>query len=93
MKQIKERKDLDFTSIDFIQNADNVYRTKDFIVSQKIYTVFSEDTMINHLVSTDTYYVRTARRDTEYNVIFGVRGKQINGKRIASAMFTRKYVD
>ena len=31
--------------------------------------------------------------DAEYNIIFGERGKQINGKRIRSAMFTRKYVD
>ena len=32
-------------------------------------------------------------KDARYNIIFGERGKQINGKRILSAMFTRKYVD
>ena len=93
MKQIKEMKDLDLANIDFLQKADNIYRTSDFIVKQKVSTSFNEETMITHLVSDDTYYARTEKRDVEYNIIFGERGKQINGKRIRSAMFTRKYVD
>ena len=93
MKQIKEWKELDFENIDFLQDADNVYRTSDYIVKQKIGASLSEDTMITRLLSVDTYYLRNERRDAEYNVVFRDRGKDINGKRIRSSMFTRKYVD
>ncbi|MBQ5926624.1 MAG: hypothetical protein IIX01_01715, partial [Clostridia bacterium] len=48
---------------------------------QKICTTLDEDTLITHLISDDTYYARTQKRDAEYNVIFGERGKEIDGKR------------
>ena len=64
-----------------------------YIVKQKICTTLDEDTLITHLISDDTYYARTQKRDAEYNVIFGERGKEIDGKRIKSSMFTRKYID
>ena len=79
--------------VDFLQKADNVYRTSDYIVKQKICTTLDEDTLITHLISDDTYYARTQKRDAEYNVIFRERGKEIDGKRIKSSMFTRKYID
>ena len=76
-----------------MKNADNIYRTKDYIVKQKIITSFSETTMITRLVSEDVYYLRTAQRDAEYNFIFADRKREINGKRIRTSMFTRKYID
>ena len=93
MKQIKDWKDLDLVNIDFLQNADNVYRTRTYIVKQEIHTTFDEEKLMSFIVSEDTYYVRTQNRDAEYNAIFRDRGRKINGKRIKSAMFTRKYID
>ena len=93
MKKIKDLKDINFEQVDFLQKADNVYRTSDYIVKQKICTTLDEDTLITHLISDDTYYARTQKRDAEYNVIFRERGKEIDGKRIKSSMFTRKYID
>ena len=92
-KKIKDLKDINFEQVDFLQKADNVYRTSDYIVKQKICTTLDEDTLITHLISDDTYYARTQKRDAEYNVIFRERGKEIDGKRIKSSMFTRKYID
>ena len=93
MKKIKDLKDINFEQVDFLQKADNVYRTSDYIVKQKICTTLDEDTLITPLISDDTYYARTQKRDAEYNVIFRERGKEIDGKRIKSSMFTRKYID
>ena len=93
MKNIKNWNDLNLSKIDFLKDADNIYRTKDYIVKQKIISSFSEITMITRLIGEDVYYLRTARRDEEYNIIFADRKKQINGKRIRTSMFTRKYID
>ena len=93
MKNIKNWNDLNLSKIDFLKDADNIYRTKDYIVKQKIISSFSEITMITRLISEDVYYLRTARRDEEYNIIFADRKKQINGKRIRTSMFARKYID
>ena len=93
MKQIKTLQDINLDKVDFIKHADNVYRTREYIVKQQIHTSFNEETLINHLISEDTYYLRTKRRDAEYNVIFKDRGKKIAGKRMKSAMYTRKYID
>ena len=79
--------------MEFIHEAHNVYRTSEFIVKQKLINSFNEKTMITRLVSEDTYYVRTEKRDAEYEILFADRGKEINGKRIHSSMYTRKYVD
>ena len=53
------------TCPDFIKGATNVYRTKKYIVKQRIdIEVDMEDD--NVLISYDTYYVRTQKRDKEY---------------------------
>lgn len=76
---------------DFIQDATNVYRTRKFIVKQKIGIQY--DSVENNVVfSRDTYYFRTKQRDTEYKKIFSIR-KNINGKRLPTMMYSREYVD
>lgn len=80
------------TTVDYFAEADNVYRTKDYIVCQKVSLCRCGDgtTLI---MSEDIYLLRTIKRDTDYELCFRVRGKQINGKRMRSASYTRKYID
>ena len=78
------------SNVDFLENADNVYRTKRFIVKQEIdYEVNALHD--NMLVSHDTYYVRTSTRDLQYEKAFN--GKyNLDGRRVATGMSTRRYV-
>lgn len=76
---------------DFVVGADNVYRTNQFIVKQSLRVQF-DDIEGNAVVSNDVFYKRTKRRDYEYEQIFGDR-KRIDGKRLPSTMYARKYVD
>ena len=77
-------------NVDFLENADNVYRTKRYIVKQEI-DLEVDSLYDNMMVSHDTYYLRTAARDAKYDNVF--RGKvNLNGKRVATGMSTRRYV-
>ncbi len=76
---------------DFLMDADNVYRTEKYIVKQCI-SVQLELLEANAIVSNDIFYRRTKRRDAEYEQAFYDR-KFIDGKRLPSTMYTRKYVD
>lgn len=70
---------------------DNVYRTKNYIVTQDLQY---KDNVIfdNVLLSHDTYYKRTKKRDSEYITLFSDK-ERIDGKRIPSTSYTRKYID
>lgn len=76
---------------DFMVDAMNVYRTRDYIVKQVVCIKHSEteDTVV---LSHDTFYRRTKRRDREYENIFWER-KNIDGKRIPCTMYARTYID
>jgi hypothetical protein len=76
---------------DFIIEADNVYRTKHYIVKQVICLETPEDEN-NGIKSYDTFYKRNKIRDKQYEVVFYNR-KHINGKRLPSTMFSRKYIN
>ena len=78
-------------SPDFIIDADNVYRTRRYIIKQvlSLETPAIED---NGIMSYDTFYKRTPTRDKQYELIFSDR-KRINGKRLPSTMYSRKYID
>jgi len=78
-------------TIDFIKDADNVYRTQKYIVKQILMLEKSsfED---SNIISYDTYYKRNNLRDKQYECVFYDR-KRINGKRLSSTMYTRKYID
>ncbi len=93
MKKIRDWNDINVEELDFLKGAENVYRTMDYIVKQDIHSTFDEEKMITRLVSEDCYYARTPKRDAEYEFIFRDRGQDLNGKRIRTAMFTRKYFD
>lgn len=75
----------------FLIDADNVYRTKYFIVKQKI--GIQKDCEQNNVVfSHDTYYRRTLLRDLEYEIAFKHK-KHMNGKRLPTTMYARVYID
>lgn len=77
--------------IDYISDATNVYRTKNFIVKQRIGIQYDEEEN-TVTFSHDTYYKRTIQRDAEYELLFGKR-KRIDGKRLRTVMYARTYVE
>lgn len=76
---------------EFLKDASNVYRTRYYIVKQEI-GLMSSVTNDNVLISNDTFYLRTPKRDAEYERIFRYK-THLNGKRLPSSTYTRKYVD
>ena len=78
-------------TMDFMVNASNIYRTKDYIVKQEIH-IGTDGYDTNQVVSVDTYYKRTPEREVAYKAMFKDR-KRINGKRLPSTIFTRTYVE
>lgn len=76
---------------DFLYDANNVYRTKNYIVKQVI-GVRTSDEEDNIIMSFDTYYRRTKKRDKIYERAFANK-KHIDGKRLPSTMYSRKYID
>lgn len=86
------RFDPKYKNVCFLQDADNVYRTENYIVKQQIELCYDiNGTAI--IMSNDTYYTRRECRDSVYEEIFFMKGSAINGKRIQSATYTRTYVD
>jgi hypothetical protein len=75
---------------EFIVDATNVYRTKDFIVKQMIGVLYDSEEQ-NIVLSRDTYYFRTRQRDSEYEAVY-LNRKHIDGKRLPTMMYTRTYV-
>lgn len=92
MKHNRTWRDLHIEEIEFIKNANNVYRTKKHIVAQRISPVVKKKEMITLLCSEDRYYLRTEKRDAEYDLYFESRGASLEGKRIQTALYTRKYI-
>ena len=76
---------------DFAIEASNVYRTKHFIVRQRL--AYSKSELFGGLIcSHDTYYLRTHERDLEYEDFFFDR-LDLDGKRIPALMYSRKYIN
>lgn len=76
---------------EFLLNATNVYRTDKYIVRQQI--VIADNRKIGtYLLSNDTYYLCTAKRDRQFEEAFADR-TDINGKRISTSTYIRKYVN
>lgn len=75
---------------EFVRNANNVYRTKNFIVKQEI-SIGCDSIEMNAVLSRDTFYARTAVRDMEYEAYFS-RRRYVNGKRLPSTIYSRKYI-
>lgn len=75
---------------EFVRNANNVYRTKNFIVKQEI-AIRCDSVGMSAVLSRDTFYARTTVRDMEYEAYFS-RRRYINGKRLPSTIYSRKYI-
>ena len=74
---------------EFLKGASNVYRTRHFIVRQRLGLLYNDEES-NQLISRDTYYSRTPERDAEYEIRFKKRIK-IDGKRIRTNVIVREY--
>lgn len=77
--------------LNLFENASNVYRTKNYIVVQEV-EIKASDVQINNICSFDTYFARTKSRDKEYEKIFRDRNL-IDGRRLRTGMYSRKYID
>ncbi len=77
--------------VDELEIANNAYRTKDFIVTQEL-TYRRNEIQGAALVSVDVFYKRTKERDVMYEKVFAKRW-HLNGRRIRSSMYTRRYVE
>ena len=75
---------------DFCKDAANVYRTKQYIVKQDI-SLERDGNGDIIVLSTDVLYERTPLRDKQYERVFAKR-KFINGKRVPSTSYSRRYV-
>lgn len=76
---------------EFVRGATNVYRTDCYIVRQQVKLLYDKQ-YGSYLFSRDTYYPCTPRRDAEYEEIFSDR-RNVNGKRMRTAMYSRTYAD
>lgn len=76
--------------LDNLKNSINVYRTKNYIISQYVYVATNIDGQ-TILFSKDTFYLRNAKLDKIYNSMYSYR-KNINGNRIHTTSHTRKYI-
>lgn len=69
----------------------NIYRTRRYIVTQVL--VLQQNNVVNNTISShDIFYKRTDKRDKYYELLMDKK-QQLNGRRISTAMYTRKYVD
>ena len=75
---------------DFCKDAVSVYRTKQYIVKQDI-SLERDDNGDIIVLSVDVFYERNFLRDKQYERIFAKR-KFINGKRVPSTSYSRRYV-
>lgn len=71
--------------------ASNIYRTTKYIVCQDIYIEVSGRGGCN-IISKDTYKKRDFKSDRKFEEVFRDRD-DLNGSRIHTTMYTRKYID
>ena len=76
---------------DFLKDATNVYRTKNYIVKQDLYMDINIDGQ-EYLYSKDTFYIRNKKLDKLYEKFFSSRAN-IDGKRIKCTSHSRNYIE
>ena len=77
--------------VDELQLASNAYRTRNYIVTQRI--LFRQTEADGSMImSVEVFYKRTKERDTVFEKVFENRVK-VDGKRLHSTMYTRSYVE
>ncbi len=77
--------------IDFLDNANNIYETKNFIVRQEVSIEILNG--ITVVYSRDTFYAKTSRRNAQLDFLKSIRPTLVNGKRVPATMTSRTYVD
>lgn len=77
--------------IDFLDNANNIYETKNFIVRQEVSIEILNG--ITFVYSRDTFYAKTSRRTAQLDFLKSIRPTLVNGKRVLATMTSRTYVD
>ena len=89
---LKLLEDIDFLDDipEHLVDLTNIYRTENYIVCQVLSMRCGDND--NLMMSFDTYYLRTDKRDEQYEMLFADR-RRINGKRLPASMYTRKYID
>ena len=77
--------------VDDLELANNAYRTKHYIVTQRI--MFRQtETEGSMIMSVEVFYKRNKERDTVFEKVFENR-VNVDGKRLHSTMYTRSYVE
>jgi hypothetical protein len=77
--------------VDELELAANAYRTKNYIVTQRI--MFRQtETDGSMIMSIEAFYERNKERDTIYEKVFCNRVK-VDGKRLHCTMYTRSYIE
>lgn len=77
--------------LEMLQIATNVYRTENYIVCQ-IVGLKRDPELDSAAISQDAYFARTQARDRLYEDVFEER-INIDGRRIPTTMYSRKYID
>ena len=81
-----------YDSIDFMEGALNVYRTKNYIVRQQLSIENIEGKTV--IFSRDTFFKKTEKRNEAFEFIYCFRNAdEAEGKRVPATATTRKYVD
>lgn len=76
--------------VDELELASNAYRTKKYIVTQRI--MFRQNEVDGSMIiSIEVFYKRNKERDAIYEKVFKNR-IHADGKRLHCTMFTRSYV-
>ena len=77
--------------VDELELANNAYRTKNYIVTQRI--LFRQtETDGSMIMSMEVFYKRNQERDTIFEKVFENR-VNVDGRRLHSTMYTRSYVE
>ena len=77
--------------VDELELAANAYRTKNYIVTQRI--MFRQtETDGSMIMSIEAFYKRTKERDVIFEKMFASR-INVNGKRLHATMSTRSYIE
>ena len=77
--------------LDELELASNAYRTKGYIVTQRI--IFRNNKVDGAMIiSIDAFYKRTKERDVIFEKTFASR-INVNGKRLHATMSTRSYIE
>ena len=76
--------------VDELELASNAYRTKNYIVTQRI-AFRQTETDGSMIMSMEVFYKRNQERDKIYEKVFENRVK-VDGRRLHTTMYTRSYV-